>query len=74
MIVIYILLVLICLDLIGCSFYCHQKKKKASSVSPIASHESSSVEISNEIKQKSSLKKIIGGGTTSYSAACYGLI
>lgn len=62
MIVIYVLLILICLDLIGCSFYCHQKKKKASVISPVAAHESSSVEINSEVKQKSSMKKIIGGG------------
>ena len=60
MIVIYILFILICLDLIGCSFYCHQKKKKASVISPVATHESSSVEINSEVKQKSSMKKTSG--------------
>jgi acetyltransferase-like isoleucine patch superfamily enzyme len=63
MIVIYVLLILICLDLIGCSFYCHQKKKKASIASPVAVHESSSViETATDIKQKPSLRKILGGG------------
>lgn len=61
MIVIYVLLILICLDLIGCSFYCHQKKKKASVVSPVTPHADSSVVTSNDIKQKPSLKNIIGG-------------
>ena len=61
MIVICVLLVFICLDIIGCSFYCHHNKKKAPNVLSKANTESVSAEISKETP-KSLLKKTLGLG------------